>query len=74
MSKLSDFSATRLLGGSEPLSDFEGKVTLVVNVASHCGNTPQYAELERLYEDYGPKGLVIPVSYTHLTLPTNREV
>jgi glutathione peroxidase len=59
MTKLSDFTAPRLLGGPEKLSDFDGKVTLVVNVASHCGNTPQYAALEALWEKYGPQGLVI---------------
>ncbi|HWA17525.1 MAG TPA: glutathione peroxidase [Devosia sp.] len=59
MTKLSDFSAPRLLGGPAKLSDFDGKVTLVVNVASHCGNTPQYAGLEALWEKYGSKGLVI---------------
>jgi glutathione peroxidase len=59
MPSLSDFSARRLLGGPEQLADYTGKVAIVVNVASHCGNTPQYAELEMLYEDFGPKGLVI---------------
>jgi len=59
MPVLSDFTAPRLLGGPEPLSDFAGKVTVVVNVASHCGNTPQYEGLEALYKTYGPRGLVV---------------
>ena len=59
MPVLSDFTAPRLLGGPEPLSDFAGKVTVVVNVASHCGNTPQYEGLEALYKTYGRRGLVV---------------
>ena len=59
MPVLSDFTAPRLLGGPEPLSDFAGNVALVVNVASHCGNTPQYEGLEALYKKYGPRGLVV---------------
>jgi glutathione peroxidase len=41
------------------LSAYRGKVALVVNVASECGYTPQYAGLEALYEELSPKGLVI---------------
>ena len=59
MAKLTDFSATRLLGAAEPLSDFEGKVTLVVNVASKCGFTPQYEGLQALYDRYKDKGFAV---------------
>jgi glutathione peroxidase len=42
-----------------PLSSFKGKVVLLVNVASRCGYTPQYAGLEKLYEKYKDRGFVI---------------
>ena len=41
------------------LSDFKGKIVMIVNTASECGFTKQYADLERLYNDYKDKGLVI---------------
>jgi len=41
------------------LSQYAGKTLLIVNVASKCGLTPQYAGLEKLYREYGPKGLVV---------------
>jgi glutathione peroxidase len=56
---LSDFTESRLLGGPEKLSAYAGKVVLAVNVASACGNTPQYAPLEQLYETLGPRGFVV---------------
>jgi glutathione peroxidase len=59
MTTLSDFTADRLLGGTEPLADFAGKVVLVVNVASHCGNTIQYEGLEALYRRYAPRGFAV---------------
>ncbi|HEX6917047.1 MAG TPA: glutathione peroxidase, partial [Phycicoccus sp.] len=50
MTSLSDFTATRLTGEEVALSEYAGRVVLVVNTASRCGFTPQYAGLEALYE------------------------
>lgn len=54
-----DFTFTSIDGRPLPLSEFAGKAVLVINTASQCGFTPQYAGLESLHEDYGPKGLVV---------------
>lgn len=55
-----DFSGRRLLGKTENLcQSYAGKVVLVVNVASHCGFTPQYEGLEQLYKTYRDRGLVV---------------
>lgn len=54
-----DFSAQSLDGKDVSMSDFKGKVVLVVNVASKCGFTPQYTGLEDLYKKYKDRGLVI---------------
>lgn len=55
-----DFTFHTLVGHKPlPLSDFKGKVLIIVNTASKCGFTPQYAALEKLYEQYKDKGLVI---------------
>jgi glutathione peroxidase len=54
-----DFSFTTIDGKPLDLKDYAGKAVLVVNVASFCGFTPQYEELQKLHETYGPKGLVV---------------
>ena len=53
------FDARTLAGAPLRLADFAGKVLLIVNTASHCGFTPQYAGLQKLHETYGPRGLVV---------------
>jgi glutathione peroxidase len=59
MAVLSNFSATRITGDLADLGDYRGKVVLVVNTASKCGLTPQYAGLQKLYDTYADDGLVI---------------
>jgi glutathione peroxidase len=56
---LHDFSVRSIDGTTVDLSGYKGKVVLVVNVASFCGHTKQYAPLEKLYRTYKDKGLVI---------------
>ena len=59
MPTIYDFSATTLQGKTVSLSDYADKVILIVNTASKCGFTPQYAGLEELYKHYKDRGLVI---------------
>ncbi|HEV2473551.1 MAG TPA: glutathione peroxidase [Chthonomonadales bacterium] len=54
-----DFTASDIDGKPVDLSRYKGSVVLIVNVASLCGNTPQYAGLEKLYETYRDKGFTI---------------
>ena len=54
-----DFAPKSIDGQPAPLSEYKGKVLLLVNVASKCGFTPQYKGLEAVYEEYKDKGFVI---------------
>lgn len=53
------FTMNDIGGQATPLSNYEGKVVVIVNTASKCGLTPQYADLEQFYKDHKDKGLVI---------------
>lgn len=54
-----DFSIKSLDGGTINFSDFKGKTIMIVNTASMCGYTPQYAALEKLYEDHKDKLVIV---------------
>ena len=54
-----EFKVKKIDGKEVKLSDYKGKVILIVNVASECGLTPQYKNLQALYEKYGKDGFVI---------------
>jgi glutathione peroxidase len=59
MTTVFDFTAKSLAGEETALSTYRGQVLLIVNTASQCGFTPQYAGLEALYKKLHPKGLTI---------------
>ena len=61
-----DFAVTSYTGETVNMADFRGKVVLIVNTATGCGFTPQYAPIEKMYRDYHDKGLVI------LDIPCNQ--
>lgn len=73
-----DFTLDDIDGNPTPLSTFRGKVLLLVNTASLCGNTPQYADLETIYERYRDRGfevLAFPANNFGQQEPgTNREI
>ena len=54
-----DFTMKRIDGKPQKLSDFHGRVLLIVNVASRCGYTPQYEGLEAIYEEYTERGFEV---------------
>jgi glutathione peroxidase len=58
-SSLYDLKTQTLLGQPVDLAAYRGKVTLVVNVASECGYTPQYEGLEKLHRELSPKGFAV---------------
>ena len=59
MTSFYDFKIRDLYEREVPLSRFRGQVLLVVNTASHCGFTPQYAGLNQLHRDFAPRGFSV---------------
>jgi len=59
MTTVYDFEARQIDGKTVPLRQFQGQVLLIVNTASACGFTPQFAGLQELHTSYGPQGLAV---------------
>ncbi|GKS89858.1 glutathione peroxidase [Acidovorax sp. SUPP2539] len=59
MTSVYDFEARQMNGQTVPLRQYAGQLLLIVNTASACGFTPQFAGLEALHQQYGPKGLAV---------------
>ncbi len=66
MSSLYDYSVTATNGEEISLKNYEGKVLLIVNTATGCGFTPQYKDLEQMFEDFNSRGFEI------LDIPCNQ--
>ena len=75
---LLDIEVKKIDGSVATLRDYQGKVILIVNVASKCGLTPQYEGLEKIYQKYRERGLVVlgfPVNDFGFREPgTNAEI
>jgi glutathione peroxidase len=73
-----DFTVKNIDGKAQPLSAYKGKVVMIVNVASKCGFTKQYVELEKIYKAYADRGFVIlgfPANnFGHQEPGTNEEI
>ena len=54
-----EFTMKDIDGKDIPLSNYKGKVVVIVNVASKCGFTPQYKEIQSFYEKYSSRGVVV---------------
>jgi glutathione peroxidase len=68
-----DFSATTIKGNNIALSQFKGKVLLIVNTATHCGYTKQYNGLQTLYQTFQSKGLEVLDFPSHSFLQTPED-
>ncbi|HEV8515217.1 MAG TPA: glutathione peroxidase [Cyclobacteriaceae bacterium] len=74
---LYDFKMNSLEGKEIDFSQYKGKTLLIVNTASKCGNTPQYADLQKLHETYGSKVTILGFpadNFGHQEPGTNAEI
>ena len=74
---LFELTAPDIDGSNLPLSEFKGKVVLIVNTASRCGFTPQYEAMEEIFQKYRNQGFVVlgfPSNDFHQELSSNEEI